>query len=112
MIDKYLDFFHFRLAVFDSLLVIDTIIQKSIIQYFTSTSPIDPSWYKSSFPYFWHPFKGIIRTVTIYMMVAISCDRFRAVCCPFRRKYVSQIFCNDIILLVVQLDIEIASFDQ
>ena len=78
-----------RLAIVDSLLILDTSIQRSIVPHFLSTSPIYPLWYTLSFPYFWHPFKGITRTITTYMMVMISCDRYRAVCYPFHRNYVS-----------------------
>ena len=69
----------FRLAMSDNLLIIDSFIQKSLIPYFTSNAPFEPEWFKISNPYFWHPFKGIIVTVTIYLMVAISAERFRAV---------------------------------
>ena len=65
------------------------LIQKTIIPYLTSLSPRDPDWYKISYPYFWHPFKGIIVAITIYLMVAISAERYRAVCYPLSRRHVS-----------------------
>ena len=77
------------LAVCDCLLIVDSFVQKSILPYFTSISPVEPHWFRVSFPYFWHPFKGIIVTVTIYMMVAISAERFRAVCFPLSKRHVS-----------------------
>ena len=79
----------FRLAMWDNLLIIDSFIQKSFIPYFTSNAPFEPDWFKISNPYFWHPFKGIIVTVTIYLMVAISAERFRAVCFPLSKRQVS-----------------------
>ena len=65
------------------------LVQKTIIPYLTDLSPIEPDWYKISYPYFWHPWKGIIATVNIYLMVAISVERFRAVCYPLSRRHVS-----------------------
>ena len=50
---------------------------------------MEPDWYKISYPYFWHPWKGIIVTVTIYLLVAISAERYRAVCHPLSRRHVS-----------------------
>jgi predicted membrane-bound spermidine synthase len=37
-----------------------------------------------AYPYFLHPAKGMIRTATIYMVVAISAERFKAICYPLR----------------------------
>ena len=42
------------------------------------------------YPYFWYPCRGIIVTVTIYMMLAISAERFRAVCYPLSKRHVSK----------------------
>ena len=84
-----MDFIDYRLAVVDSLLLIDMLIQKTTIPYFTNLSPLEPDWYKISYPYFWHPWKGIIVTVTIYLLVAISAERYRAVCYPLSRRHVS-----------------------
>ena len=84
-----MDFIYFRLALVDTLLLSDMLVQKAIIPYLTDLSPIEPDWYKISYPYFWHPWKGIIVTVNIYLMVAISAERFRAVCYPLSRRHVS-----------------------
>ena len=81
----------FRLAMSDNLLIIDSFIQKSLIPYFTSNAPFEPDWFKISNPYFWHPLKGIIVTVTIYLMVAISAERFRAVCYPLTKRQVRKL---------------------
>ena len=70
-------------------MIVDSFIQKSIIPHFTSESPSDPLWFKLTFPYFWHPFKGIMVTVTIYMIVAVSAERYRAVCYPLSKRHVS-----------------------
>ena len=81
-------YFFYRLAVFDCLLIIDCFIENSILPHFTSISPVEPYWFTIAYPYFWFPFKGIIRTAAIYMMVAISAERFRAVCYPISKRHV------------------------
>ena len=43
------------LAVVDSLLIIDMVLEKAVIGNFIASEPI---WYKISYPYFWHPCKG------------------------------------------------------
>ena len=43
------------LAVVDSLLIIDMVLEKAVIGNFIGSEPI---WYKISYPYFWHPCKG------------------------------------------------------
>ena len=78
----------YRLAISDCLLIVDSFVQKSIIPHFTKESPIDPLWFKVTFPYIWHPFKGVIVTITIYMIVAVSAERFRAVCYPLSKRHV------------------------
>ena len=78
----------YRLAIADTLLIMDSIVQKSILPYFTRNSPLEPTWFKATYPYFWYPFKGIIVTATIYLMVAISAERFRAVCYPLSKRQV------------------------
>ena len=88
---------YFRLTISDSLLIIDSFIQKSLLPYFTRNAPLEPDWFKISNPYFWHPFKGIIVTVTIYLMVAISAERFRAVCYPLSKRQVSTMMLVDIL---------------
>ena len=62
----------------------------------------EPGWFILTYPYFWHPFKGIILTITIYMMVAISAERFRAVCYPLSKRHVS--ICNPFRLVKIILD--------
>ena len=97
-IKGHCNFFLFsRLAVFDSLFIVDCLIEKSIIPYFTEISPKEPIWYKITFPYFWHPMKGIIRTITIYMMVVISAERYRTVCFPLCKRHVRKLI---IIILI------------
>ena len=89
-VTKLISYINFSLAVCDCLLIIDSFVQRSIIPYFTSISPNEPKWFILMYPYFWYPFRGIIVTVTIYMMLAISAERFRAVCYPLSKRHVSQ----------------------
>ena len=100
-----MDYIDFRLALVDSLLLSDMLVQKTIIPYLTNLSPNEPDWYKISYPYFWHPWKGIIVTINIYLMVAISAERFRAVCYPLSRRHVS------IKLKTYTLSIRISSYN-
>ena len=83
------DFLSYRLSIFDCFLIVDSIVQKSIVPYFSNDSGDEPAWFKITFVYLWYPFKGIILTATIYMMVAISAERFRAVCYPLSNRHVS-----------------------
>ena len=89
----------FRLAIFDSLFIVDSLIQKSILPYFTKMAPKEPGWFISTFPYFWHPIKGIVRTITIYMMVVISAERYRTVCYPLCKRHVSKIDAHNLSFL-------------
>ena len=77
------------LAVADSLLILDMILQKAIIGNFLYTEPM---WYKVSYPYFWHPFKGMVQSCAIFMVVAVSAERYRAVCYPMSKRQVLAIF--------------------
>ena len=81
------------------MLIIDSFIERSILPYFAEGSPIEPVWFRATFPYIWHPFKGIINTLTIYMMLAISAERFRAVCYPLSKRHVSKDFNYSIVKL-------------
>ena len=99
-------FIFFRLTFSDILLIIDSFIQKSLLPYFTSKAPLEPDWFKITNPYFWHPFKGIIVTVTIYLMVAISAERFRAVCYPLSKRQVR--LESKVILNLVKSNIKIS----
>ena len=80
--------FDCRLSIFDCMLIADSLIERSILPYFTVESPIEPIWFRKTYPYIWHPFKGIITTLTIYMMLAVSAERFRAICYPLSKRHV------------------------
>ncbi|TRY75012.1 hypothetical protein TCAL_12119, partial [Tigriopus californicus] len=71
------------LSIVDCLLIVDMIVEKSVIGAFLGEEPL---WYKLTFPYFWYPFKGMILSATIFMLVAVSAERHRAVCHPMARR--------------------------
>ena len=65
-------------------LIVDMMVQKFSTYYLK-----DPEWYNVSFPSFWHPARGIFLSTTIFMVVAVSAERFRAICYPFTKRQVS-----------------------
>ena len=85
----FIGVFSFRLSVCDCVLIVDSVMQKSMLPYFTKDSPDMPVWFNDTNPYIWYPLKGIVVTVNIYLMVSISAERFRAVCYPLSRRHVS-----------------------
>ena len=60
-------------------------------------------WFKLSYPYFWHPAKGMIQTSTIFMVVAVSAERFRAFCYPMSKRLAFYKF----VVLVVSLSVSV-----
>ena len=68
----------------DVALITDMVVQKCIAYHFA-----DPLWFRVSYPYFWHPIKGIFLSATIFTVVAVSAERYRAVCHPLSRRHVS-----------------------
>ena len=75
----------FSLTIADIILILDSVLQKSIVQHFLKP----PEWYNKTYPHIWHPLKGISLSATIFMVVAVSAERFRAVCHPMSRNHVS-----------------------
>lgn len=69
------------LAIADSLLIFVSIGETAIVGTFMTTHP---TWYKLCYPYLVHPLKGIVQTATIFMIVAVSAERYKAVCHPLR----------------------------
>ena len=77
--------FH-SLAVCDVGLIMDMMVQKYVTYYLDNQL-----WYSLSFPYFWHPMKGILLSASIFIIIAVSAERFRAICYPFTKRQVSRI---------------------
>ena len=69
------------LAVADNLMIIDLMIESGISLFGNSDKPFV---YKYLYPSIIHPAKGIIQALTIYMVVAVSAERYKAVCHPLR----------------------------
>ena len=74
------------------------LVERSLVYHFD-----EPDWYKKMYPYFWHPIKGIFLSATIFTVVAVSAERYRAVCHPLSRRHVSCII--DPILLHVKIQL-------
>ena len=81
------EWFYFSLTIADTILIIDIVWQKSIVQHFMN--PQEPEWYEKTYPFIWHPLKGILLSGTIFMTLAVSTERFRSFCSPMEPKIVS-----------------------
>ena len=62
------------LAVVDCILIAFYIVDSSVAVW--TNSDRLPFWYRVSFPYFWHPGKAITLSSSIFMVVAISAERY------------------------------------
>ncbi len=69
------------LSVIDGLLLLTIMLETGLVQTFMSEAPY---WYRLAYPYFYHPLKRTVQTASIYMVVAISAERCKAVCYPLR----------------------------
>eukprot|EP00095_Tigriopus_kingsejongensis_P000943 maker-scaffold360_size197209-snap-gene-0.39 protein:Tk00943 transcript:maker-scaffold360_size197209-snap-gene-0.39-mRNA-1 annotation:"fmrfamide receptor-like isoform x1" len=75
------------LAVVDTMLLIYYVLDYGIIGVFMRSKGIDePLWYRMSFPYILHPLKWICMSASIFMVVAISAERHRAICSPLTHR--------------------------
>ena len=75
----------FSLAFCDIALIGDMLVQKMATYYLK-----DPIWYAMLFPYYWHPAKGIFLSASMFMIIAVSAERYRAICYPFTTPQVSK----------------------
>ena len=82
---------HFSLSVADLALVVVMVVDKCIAYHYMTYNTVEPLWFRLAYPYFWHPIKGIFLCATIYMVVAVSAERFRAICYPFSERHVSNL---------------------
>lgn len=87
-------------AIVDTMLLLYYILDMGIVGTFIRTQKdmAEPYWYCVSFPYVLHPYKGIFLTASIFMVVAISAERHRAICSPLTHRptfwpYVVLVFC-------------------
>ncbi len=72
------------LATVDSVLIVVFILEKAVVDEF---SPEEPLWYAVAFPQLLHPLREISITGTIFMIVAISTERYRAICHPMSQRH-------------------------
>ena len=64
-------------------------VEKSVAE---TLLPEEPSWYRLSFPHFLHPLNANVQSVTIFLVVAISAERYCAICHPLSHRYV-HVYC-------------------
>ena len=69
------------LAIVDSLVLINLMGENALLQTFLKK---DPVWYRAAYPKILHPLKGMVQTAAIYMVVAVSAERYKAVVHPLR----------------------------
>lgn len=87
------------LAIVDSLLLIYYVLDNGVVGTFRRTHGLpEPDWYRVSFPYILHPLKGFFLSCSIFMVVAISAERHRAICSPLTHRpafwpYAVMVFC-------------------
>ena len=64
------------------LLILDTIMVIFFLLDFMTSNVFgeNPDWYRLLYPYFIHPGKAIFVSATVFMVVAVSADRQRAIC--------------------------------
>ena len=86
-------------AIVDILLLIYFVLDNGFVGTFVRSvkDSKEPLWYRLSFPYL-HPFKGFCISASIFMVVAISAERHRAICSPLTHRptfwpYAFIVFC-------------------
>ena len=67
-----------HLLILDTMLVIFFLVDAMTTIVFESS----PNWYKVLYPFVIHPGKTISMSATVFMVVAVSADRQRAICHP------------------------------
>ena len=82
-----------------AVLLLYYVLDFGVVTTFNRSVPgsVEPLWYRLSFPYL-HPFKGFCLSASIFMVVAISAERHRAICSPLTHRptfwpYVVMVFC-------------------
>eukprot|EP00093_Oithona_nana_P012280 12280.XXX_442860_446791_1 [CDS] Oithona nana genome sequencing. len=70
------------LTVNDSILIIFYLLSSAVIG---SLSEV-PTWWKQLFPYVFHPLKAVTFSASIFMVVAVSAERYKAICYPLRHR--------------------------
>ena len=80
-------FFYFS-ATCDTMLLFYYILDMGIVGTFirSKSESCEPYWYRILYPYLLHPFKNIALTSSIFMVVAISAERHRAIVDPLNHR--------------------------
>lgn len=93
------------LSFWDFLLILDVMGEMSIIGVFMGKEPM---WFKVLYPWIIHPIRGFIQTTSMYMVVAVSTERFQAVCYPLapRHSYIKFV----IVAILISFGIEFPRF--
>ena len=86
-------------ALVDTLLLLYYLVDYGIVGTFIRSLELpEPLWYRVTFPYVLHPFKWFSISSSIFMVVAISGERHRAICSPLTHRpafwpYAVMVFC-------------------
>ena len=86
-------------ALVDTLLLLYYLVDYGIVGTFIRSLELpEPLWYRVTFPYVLHPFKWFSISSSIFMVVAISAERHRAICSPLTHRpafwpYAVMVFC-------------------
>ena len=71
----------------DTLLLLYYLVDYGIVGTFIRSLELpEPLWYRVTFPYVLHPFKWFSISSSIFMVVAISAERHRAICSPLTHR--------------------------
>ncbi|TRY76504.1 hypothetical protein TCAL_15980 [Tigriopus californicus] len=97
---------------FNRLLVALAVVDTSVIFFFVldisicgQFLPQEPFWYRLLYPYFIHPIRNMTLSGSIFMVVAISAERYKAICQTFAyrpssTKYILTVFITTVCLEV------------
>ena len=81
-------YYLFFSASCDTLLLFYYILDMGILGTFirSNCESCEPYWYRMLYPYMLHPLKNIALTSSIFMVVAISAERHRAIVDPLNHR--------------------------
>lgn len=86
-VSPYLIHHQFPLAIYDALYLLYYVVDHGIIGTFMrSFKEPEPLWYRLTYPYVLWPLKWVFMSCTIFMVVAISAERHRAICSPLTHR--------------------------
>ena len=92
-----------HLLILDTIMVIFFLLDHMTTNVFGQTDGQTPDWYKILYPYVIHPGKAIFVSATVFMVVAVSADRQRAICHSMLYRVISQ---SHLILLMYIKQVE------